>query len=58
MLLQVLYRFLELFSKFDWENFCLSLWGPVPLSSLPEITGRSNVIFPCSNMKCAPIRNM
>ncbi|KAK3032933.1 hypothetical protein RJ639_036104 [Escallonia herrerae] len=37
--LEVLYRFLEFFSKFDWENFCISLWGPVPICSLPEITG-------------------
>ncbi|KAL1142585.1 hypothetical protein V6Z11_A11G105900 [Gossypium hirsutum] len=36
--LEVLYRFLEFFSKFDWENFCVGLWGPVPISSLPEIT--------------------
>jgi DNA polymerase sigma len=37
--LEVLYRFLEFFSKFDWQNFCLSLWGPVPVSSLPDVTG-------------------
>ncbi|TYH56790.1 hypothetical protein ES332_D08G045500v1 [Gossypium tomentosum] len=36
--LEVLYRFLEFFSKFDWENFCVSLWGPVPIRSLPDIT--------------------
>ena len=36
---QVLYRFLEFFSKFDWDNFCVSLWGPVPISSLPDVTG-------------------
>ncbi|XP_010523799.1 PREDICTED: uncharacterized protein LOC104802065 isoform X2 [Tarenaya hassleriana] len=36
--LEVLYRFLEFFSKFDWENFCVSLWGPVPISSLPNVT--------------------
>jgi hypothetical protein len=36
--LEVLYRFLEFFSKFDWQNFCLSLWGPVPVSSLPDVT--------------------
>ncbi|GMI74063.1 hypothetical protein like AT3G61690 [Hibiscus trionum] len=36
--LEVLYRFLEFFSKFDWENFCLSLWGPVPIRLLPDIT--------------------
>ncbi|XP_043724351.1 uncharacterized protein LOC122671279 isoform X2 [Telopea speciosissima] len=36
--LEVLYRFLEFFSKFDWDNFCVSLWGPVAISSLPDIT--------------------
>ncbi|KAE9593561.1 putative polynucleotide adenylyltransferase [Lupinus albus] len=36
--LEVLYRFLEFFSKFDWENFCVSLWGPVPINSLPDVT--------------------
>ncbi|KAF8673715.1 hypothetical protein HU200_048465 [Digitaria exilis] len=36
--LEVLYRFLEFFSNFDWEKFCLSLWGPVPISSLPDVT--------------------
>uniref|UniRef100_A0A2P2M8I4 Uncharacterized protein MANES_01G247200 n=1 Tax=Rhizophora mucronata TaxID=61149 RepID=A0A2P2M8I4_RHIMU len=36
--LEVLYRFLEFFSKFDWENFCVSLYGPVPISSLPNVT--------------------
>lgn len=36
--LEVLYRFLEFFSKFDWENFCVSLWGPVRISSLPDVT--------------------
>ncbi|TKY61268.1 Poly(A) RNA polymerase cid14 [Spatholobus suberectus] len=35
---EVLYRFLEFFSKFDWDNFCVSLWGPVPISSLPDVT--------------------
>ncbi|KAK7275349.1 hypothetical protein RIF29_16462 [Crotalaria pallida] len=36
--LEVLFRFLEFFSKFDWDNFCVSLWGPVPISSLPDVT--------------------
>ncbi|XP_072977212.1 uncharacterized protein [Typha angustifolia] len=35
--LEVLYRFLEFFSNFDWENFCVSLWGPVTISSLPHM---------------------
>ncbi|KAK4837156.1 hypothetical protein QYF36_003237 [Acer negundo] len=35
--LEVLYRFLEFFSKFDWDNFYVSLWGPVPRSSIPDM---------------------
>lgn len=42
---QVLYRFLEYYSKFDWENYCISLKGPVCKSSLPDIVGK----------QCAPI---
>ncbi|CAA6670066.1 unnamed protein product [Spirodela intermedia] len=34
---EVLYRFLEFFSNFDWENFCVSLWGPIPINSLPDM---------------------
>ncbi|KAK4359579.1 hypothetical protein RND71_021808 [Anisodus tanguticus] len=34
--LAVLYKFLEYFSKFDWDNYCVSLTGPVRISSLPE----------------------
>lgn len=35
--LAVLYRFLDYYSKFDWDNFCISLYGPASISSLPEI---------------------
>ncbi|XP_057972859.1 uncharacterized protein LOC131161015 [Malania oleifera] len=35
--LAVLYRFLDYFSKFDWDNYCISVNGPVRISSLPEI---------------------
>ncbi|XP_052209816.1 uncharacterized protein LOC127813096 [Diospyros lotus] len=35
--LAVLYKFLDYFSKFDWENYCISLKGPVIKSSLPDI---------------------
>lgn len=35
--LEVLYLFLAFFSNFDWENYCVSLWGPILLSSLPEM---------------------
>lgn len=34
--LAVLYRFLDYFSNFDWENYCISLKGPVSISSLPN----------------------
>ncbi|KAG8089262.1 hypothetical protein GUJ93_ZPchr0011g28668 [Zizania palustris] len=35
--LAVLYRFLDYYSKFDWDNKGISLYGPVSLSSLPEL---------------------
>ncbi|KAL2486235.1 PAP/OAS1 substrate-binding domain superfamily [Abeliophyllum distichum] len=35
--LEVLYRFLECFGQFDWETYCISLQGPVCISSLPDI---------------------
>ncbi|KAK9920272.1 hypothetical protein M0R45_028830 [Rubus argutus] len=34
--LAVLYKFLDYFSKFDWDNYCISLNGPVRISSLPD----------------------
>ncbi|GAU36853.1 hypothetical protein TSUD_213770 [Trifolium subterraneum] len=36
-LFQVLYRFLDYFSKFDWDNYCVSLKGPVGKSSPPDV---------------------
>ncbi|TVU37229.1 hypothetical protein EJB05_10532, partial [Eragrostis curvula] len=36
--LEALYRFLEYYSKFDWDKYGISLSGPVLLSSLPDIT--------------------
>ncbi|KAJ1297232.1 hypothetical protein BS78_01G362000 [Paspalum vaginatum] len=41
--LEVLYRFLEYFSKFDWGNYCISLNGPVALSSLPNLIVEATV---------------
>ncbi|KAI3676189.1 hypothetical protein L1987_85790 [Smallanthus sonchifolius] len=35
--LSVLYKFLEYFSTFDWDNYGISLMGPVRLSELPKI---------------------
>ncbi len=34
LLLQVLYKFLVECSGFDWERYCLSLQGPIPLAVL------------------------
>lgn len=39
--LQVLHSFLEVFAAFDWENYCLSLPGPIPLASFPNPYGKS-----------------
>jgi hypothetical protein len=40
-MLQVFYNFLVEFSNFDWDRYCLSLLGPVPLKDLPSggVTG-------------------
>ncbi|CAK8567784.1 unnamed protein product [Lathyrus sativus] len=35
--LEVLYRFLDYYSTFDWEKNYITIDGPQPLSSLPEI---------------------
>uniref|UniRef100_J3MP51 PAP/OAS1 substrate-binding-related domain-containing protein n=1 Tax=Oryza brachyantha TaxID=4533 RepID=J3MP51_ORYBR len=35
--LEALYKFLEYFSKFDWDKYCISLNGPVALSTLPSL---------------------
>ncbi|KAK6118205.1 hypothetical protein DH2020_047991 [Rehmannia glutinosa] len=35
--LAVLFKFLDYFSKFDWETYSVSLNGPVRLSSLPAV---------------------
>ncbi|KAL2541225.1 PAP/OAS1 substrate-binding domain superfamily [Abeliophyllum distichum] len=39
--LAVLYKFLDYFSNFDWETYCISLNGPVRLSSLPAIVAET-----------------
>ncbi|RLM98151.1 uncharacterized protein C2845_PM06G15750 [Panicum miliaceum] len=35
--LAVLSRFLDYYSKFDWDNKGISLFGPISLSSLPDL---------------------
>ncbi|XP_027365847.1 uncharacterized protein LOC113872458 isoform X2 [Abrus precatorius] len=35
--LEVLYRFLDYYGRFDWEHNYVTIDGPKPLSSLPEI---------------------
>ncbi|XP_020688609.1 uncharacterized protein LOC110104016 [Dendrobium catenatum] len=41
--LAVLYKFLDYYSKFDWDNFCVSLNGPVSVSSLLELPAAETV---------------
>nr|KYP62362.1 hypothetical protein KK1_016894 [Cajanus cajan] len=38
--LAVLYRFLDYFSKFDWDNYCVSLKEPISKSSLPNVVAK------------------
>uniref|UniRef100_A0A2P2MG29 Uncharacterized protein MANES_07G140200 n=1 Tax=Rhizophora mucronata TaxID=61149 RepID=A0A2P2MG29_RHIMU len=39
--LAVLWRFLDYYSTFDWDNYCVSINGPVAISSLPVIAAGS-----------------
>ncbi|PNT74570.1 uncharacterized protein LOC100830879 [Brachypodium distachyon] len=40
---EALYMFLEYYSKFDWGKYCVTLDGPVPLSSLANFTAEPAV---------------
>ncbi|XP_010529160.1 PREDICTED: uncharacterized protein LOC104806129 [Tarenaya hassleriana] len=68
--LAVLYKFLDHFSKFDWDNYCISLNGPVRLSSLPEVVAEtpenggqdllltSEFLKECAEMYSVPSRGL
>ncbi|KAJ4786916.1 PAP/OAS1 substrate-binding domain superfamily [Rhynchospora pubera] len=47
--LAVLYRFLDYYSKFDWDNQGISVHGPISLASLPEIAAEAPEI-PASDL--------
>ncbi|KAH9702827.1 ntp transf 2 domain-containing protein [Citrus sinensis] len=38
---KVLHRFLDYYNTFDWDNYCISINGPVAISSLPEIVAET-----------------
>nr|AAM76764.1 hypothetical protein [Arabidopsis thaliana] len=40
--LAVLYKFINYYGSFDWKNYCVTVTGPVPISSLPDITETGN----------------
>ncbi|WVZ67076.1 hypothetical protein U9M48_016214 [Paspalum notatum var. saurae] len=42
--LEAFYRFLEYFSKFDWDQYGISLNGPVDLSSLTNLTVEPTIV--------------
>ncbi|KDO44283.1 hypothetical protein CISIN_1g0061401mg [Citrus sinensis] len=39
--MMVLHRFLDYYNTFDWDNYCISINGPVAISSLPEIVAET-----------------
>lgn len=45
--MQVLHKFLTVFSEFDWDNLCLSLQGPIPVEHLhaDPISGTMRMII-------------
>ncbi|KAG5233075.1 NTP transf domain-containing protein [Salix suchowensis] len=40
--LAVLYKFLDYYSTFDWDNYCVSINGPIPISSFPQMESVDN----------------
>ncbi|KAJ1377547.1 hypothetical protein SESBI_48768 [Sesbania bispinosa] len=52
--LEVLYRFLDFFSRFDWDNYCVSLRGPVPKRSLPNMKALCQCYAAAKKTKCTP----
>lgn len=44
--LQVLRKFLDVFSSFDWDSMALSLQGPIPLSAFDDPEGMLWVLEP------------
>ncbi|XP_042403330.1 uncharacterized protein LOC121992812 isoform X2 [Zingiber officinale] len=67
--LAVLYKFLDFYSKFEWDKYCISLQGLISVSSLPEPLvadmpdfNGSNLLFSkefieeCVEMFSAPLR--
>ncbi|XP_042406826.1 uncharacterized protein LOC121996781 isoform X2 [Zingiber officinale] len=67
--LAVLYKFLDFYSKFEWDKYCVSLQGLISVSSLPEPLvadmpdfNGSNLLFSkefieeCVEMFSAPVR--
>lgn len=47
--LEVFHRFLQVFAEFDFENYCLSMLGPIPLSSFPNPQSTFCCMRRCSN---------
>ncbi|KAK3004500.1 hypothetical protein RJ639_018763, partial [Escallonia herrerae] len=45
--LTVLYSFLTYYSMFNWDKYCISLDGPVAISSLPEIVVETPASYGC-----------
>ncbi|XP_011010560.1 PREDICTED: uncharacterized protein LOC105115386 isoform X2 [Populus euphratica] len=40
--LAVLYKFLDYYSTFDWDNYCVSINGPILISSFPQMESINN----------------
>lgn len=36
---------MEYYASFDWNNYCITVTGPVAISSLPDITGNAAEII-------------
>ncbi|CAH8376326.1 unnamed protein product [Eruca vesicaria subsp. sativa] len=42
--LAALFKFLEYYASFDWDKYCVTVYGQVLISSLPDMTGKDTEI--------------
>lgn len=41
----MLYLFLVYFCNFDWDKYCVTMWGPVPLARITEISSGMSSVY-------------
>ncbi|KAG5224438.1 Melibiase family protein [Salix suchowensis] len=57
--LAVLYKFLDYYNAFDWDNYCVSINGPIAISSFPQtVTSQPGVLRNFRDMFAFPMKEL